>query len=103
MKLYKKLSYAGLIAVIVSATSCKKVLEEHPQASLVPSFFNTAQGVLGGIAGVYNDLRSAWGTEGFSLQACGGVDEDLMGASNSTGPFYTYNGLLSNAFNTPSG
>ena len=99
MKFYKIIGCAGLMAALSVFSGCKKVLEEHPQAGIVPAFFNTPQGVLGGIAGVYNDLRSAWGTEGFSLQACGGVDETLMGASNSTGPFYTYNNLTTGAFN----
>jgi hypothetical protein len=99
MKLYKKLSYAGLIGVMVLSSGCKKLLEEHPQSSIVPSFFNTPAGVLGGIAGVYNDLRSAWGTEGFSLQAVGGTDENLMGASNSANAFYTYNNLTTGAMN----
>ncbi|MFN8291416.1 MAG: RagB/SusD family nutrient uptake outer membrane protein [Chitinophagaceae bacterium] len=99
MKLSKFLGCIGLIAALSVTNGCKKILEEHPQSGIVPSFFNTPEGVLGGISGVYNDLRSAWGTEGFSLQACGGVDETLMGASNSTGPFYTYNNLTTGAFN----
>lgn len=99
MKLYKKIYYAGLIAITALSVGCKKLLEERPQSGIVPSFFNSPSGVLGGIAGVYNDLRSAWGTEGFSLQAVGGTDEHLMGASNSTVPFFTYNGLTTGAMN----
>jgi hypothetical protein len=99
MKLYKKISCIGLIMVLVFATGCKKLLEEHPRAGIVPSFFNTPDGILGGISGVYNDIRSAWGTEGFSLQAVGGTDEHLMGASNTANNFFTYNGITTGAFN----
>jgi hypothetical protein len=99
MKLYKILSCACFFATAFTVSSCKKLLEEHPQASIVPSFFNTPEGVLGGIAGVYGDIRSAWGTEGFSLQAVGGTDENLSGASNSQVPFFTYNNLTTGAFN----
>jgi hypothetical protein len=37
---------------------CDSILEETPQSQVVPSFFNSSAGVLGGISGVYNDLRS---------------------------------------------
>ena len=43
--------------------------------------------MLAGISGLYNDLRNEWGTEGFSLQTVGGVNEHLMGALNSTPKF----------------
>jgi hypothetical protein len=80
--------------------SCKKLLEEHPQSGIVPSFFNTPAGVLGGISGVYNDIRSIWGTEGWSSQqSASGTDEVLMGASASGTQFYTYNGLTSGLMN----
>jgi starch-binding outer membrane protein, SusD/RagB family len=99
MKLYKVLCLTGLFVAASVFSGCKKILEEHPQSGIVPSFFNSPAGVLGGISGVYNDLRSAWGTEGFSLQAVGGTDEHLMGASNSANNFFTYNGLTSSALN----
>lgn len=96
MKLHKKIiSYIFLSSTVLLCNSCKKLLEEHPQASIVPSFFNTPAGVLGGISGVYNDIRSAWGTEGFSAQMVAGTDEHLAGASASGIRLYTYNGLNS--------
>ncbi|MEN9685191.1 MAG: hypothetical protein RLZZ28_977 [Bacteroidota bacterium] len=84
-----------LMGISLFTNSCKKLLEEHPQSSIVPSFFNTPAGVLGGISGVYNDIRSAWGTEGFSAQMVAGTDEHLAGASASSLPLYNYNGLTS--------
>lgn len=99
MKLYKKLSYLGLIAVLAFSAGCKKILEEHPRSGIVPSFFNSGAGILGGITAVYNDLRSAWGTEGFTMQTVGGTDENIMGASNGAQHFFTYNGLVSGDMN----
>jgi len=89
----------GLLAAAVITGSCNKVLEEHPQSSIYPSIFNTAPGLLGGIGGVYNDLRSLWGTEGFTVQEMAGTDEVLEGASASGTDFYTYNPLLSTDMN----
>ncbi len=96
MKRYHKILYTTLlISATMFMNSCKKLLEEHPQSSIVPSFFNSPAGVLGGISGVYNDIRSAWGTEGFSAQMVAGTDEHLAGASASSLPLYNYNGLNS--------
>jgi hypothetical protein len=86
----------GLMAFL--STGCEKLLEEHPQSQVVPSFFNSAAGVLGGIAGVYNDIRADWGTEGFTVEMQGGTDEFLQGASSGGGPAYTYNGLNGSNF-----
>ena len=91
MKTIKIGCILGLMAFF--STGCEKLLEERPQSQVVPSFFNTASGVLGGIAGVYNDIRSDWGTEGFTVEMQGGTDEFLQGASSGGGPAYTYNGL----------
>jgi hypothetical protein len=99
MNLQKRIACIGFITATVLGAGCKKMLEEHPQSGIVPSFFNSQAGVLGGIAGVYNDLRSEWGTEGFSMQTIGGTDEYLMGASASSTKFFTYNGLASSDMN----
>jgi hypothetical protein len=99
MKFYKKISSAVILLLIVLLSdNCKKVLEEHPQSGIVPSFFKTTAGVLGGIAGVYNDIRGAWGTEGFSAEMVAGTDEHLAGASASGIQLYTYNGLNGSNF-----
>jgi hypothetical protein len=93
MNFYKLTGCLLLTAIVLVGNSCKKVLEEHPQASILPSFLATPAGVLGGIAGVYNDIRSQWGTEGFSAEMVAGTDEHLAGASASGIQLYTYNGL----------
>ena len=98
MNLHKKTGCLLLFVAVLIGNSCKKVLEEHPQSSMLPSFLSTPAGVLGGIAGVYNDIRSQWGTEGFSAEMVAGTDEYLAGASASGIQLYTYNGLNSSNF-----
>ncbi|CAG5072633.1 hypothetical protein DYBT9623_04220 [Dyadobacter sp. CECT 9623] len=96
MKSIKILITAALIASFSSG--CEKVLEEHPQSQIVPTYFNSPSGVLGGIAGVYNDIRGQWGTEGFTVEMQAGTDEFIQGVNGGGGPAYTYNGLNSSNF-----
>lgn len=84
-------------ALVIGGAGCSDILEENPQSQIVPSLFNSPAGVLGGIAGVYNDIRSQWGTEGFTIEMMAGTDEILKGASGS-GPTHDYNGLNGNNF-----
>ena len=98
MNLNKKISGVLFISVALLGSSCKKLLEEHPKSGIVPSFFNTPAGVLGGISGVYNDIRAQWGTEGFSAGMVAGTDDHLAGASASGIQQYTYNGLNGSNF-----
>jgi len=89
---------AMVIVFTICSAGCKKVLEENPRSGIVPSFFNTPSGVLGGISGVYNDIRSAWGTEGFTTEMVAGTDEHLAGASASGVQVHNYNGLNGSNF-----
>lgn len=94
----KKFNISLVAVVLFSCFGCEKVLEEHPQSQIVPSYFNSASGVLGGIAGVYNQIRGQWGTEGFSSEMQAGTDEFIQGASSGGGPVHTYNGLNGSNF-----
>jgi len=71
----KKFQLTIIACFTFIAFGCESVLVEEPQSQIVPSLFNTSAGVLGGIAGVYNDIRSQWGTEGFSTEMQAGTDE----------------------------
>ena len=93
MKLKYKLLPAVLVLCAFINNGCQGILEENPKAAIVPSFFNSPSGVLGGIAGVYNDIRNAWGTEGFTNEMMAGTDEHLAGASASGIQLHNYNGL----------
>src|SRR6478609_5382838 len=98
MNRYTKILFISIIGTVIVNSSCKKILEEHPESGIVPSFFNTPSGVLGGISGVYNDIRSAWGTEGFTTEMVAGTDEHLAGASASGIQVHNYNGLNGSNF-----
>lgn len=89
----KKFQLTIIACFTFIAFGCESILEEHPKSQIVPSLFNTSAGVLGGIAGVYNDIRSQWGTEGFSIEMQAGTDEYIQGSSSGGGPAHTYNGL----------
>jgi hypothetical protein len=97
MKMKRQLSLLVLCFTVLLNNSCDYVLEEQPKASIPPSYFSTSAGVLGGIAGVYNDIRAQWGTEGFSTEMQVGTDEFLQGASGNS-VLCTYNGLASTNF-----
>jgi hypothetical protein len=100
MKIYSKVSMIITMGLLLTgATSCKKLLTETPKSSIVPSFLSTQAGLEGGIAGVYNDLRSSYGTEGFELTQYAGTDENFAGVSaQSNGMFSTYNGINGGTF-----
>jgi hypothetical protein len=94
----KKIQITLISCFLLLSFGCNSILEEQPQSQIVPSLFNTSAGVLGGIAGVYNDIRSQWGTEGFTIEMQAGTDEYIQGASSGGGPAHTYNGLNSTNF-----
>jgi starch-binding outer membrane protein, SusD/RagB family len=94
----KKIHSSIIAFTLFFCLSCGKILEEHPQSQIVPSFFNSPAGVLGGIAGVYNEIRGQWGTEGFSTEMQAGTDEFIQGASSGGGAVHTFNGLNSTNF-----
>jgi len=96
MKINKKFASVLVLLALITASSCKKILEEHPQSTLVPGLFNTPVGLLGGIAGGYDQIRQGtYGTEGFSAEMDAGTDDHLAGGSASGITLYTYNGINS--------
>ncbi len=93
-----KQRYIVLLVLVFFSAGCKKLLEEKPRSNVTPSAFATPQGLLGGIAGVYNQMRSSWGTEGFTLTQMAGTDEHLMGGSAGNPRIFTYNGITGSDF-----
>ncbi|HWK04687.1 MAG TPA: RagB/SusD family nutrient uptake outer membrane protein [Puia sp.] len=94
MRANNKLSFIIATAALLTATGCKKLLQEQPRSQITPAFFSTAGGILGGIAGVYSDMRFLWGTEGFTNITLAGTDEVLAGGSASGTYWWTYNNIL---------
>jgi len=95
MKQYKNIvSGVILIATMFISNSCSDLLVEKPQSQIVPSSFASPSGLLGGIAGVYNDIRNSWGGEGFTVAQMIGTDETMEGGGASNyHQLATYNGL----------
>jgi hypothetical protein len=101
MKIFNKTSFIIVATAILStATSCKKILTEVPEAGLYPNYFTTAGGVQAAITGVYQDIRGYYNGEGY-VYLYDGTDENIVGGSGGTNPtiFNSYNGL--NSSNSP--
>jgi len=101
MKILNKMSIiVAVVAVLSSASSCKKILVEHPAAGLFPDYFTTSGGVLAGITGVYQDLRGYYSGE--PVFWWDGTDDATIGSSGGGAlPLDTYSGI--NSSNTGPG
>lgn len=83
---HKNFIYSLLSGVILfGATSCNKLLEEQPRTGFTPSFFATADGIQGGIAGIYTSFRTQWANQIWTQLFDGGTDEALRGGSVDNG------------------
>ena len=92
---HKIFIYSLLFAVIlVTATGCKKILEETPRTGFTPAFFKTPDGLQGGVTGIYSNLRTHWGTQIFIQLFNSGTDETLRGAAADVQHWFTYNNPL---------
>jgi hypothetical protein len=89
MKRNIKTTLLILLTILFTLANCTKILDEQPRASVTPDYFSTPLGVLGGITGVYSDMRNLWGTEGFLNMVVGGTDEVLKGGSGNPN-FFEY-------------
>jgi hypothetical protein len=82
-----------LITIGVS-TGCNDILEEQPRAALVPSFFETAQGIEAGLISAYALNRYFYGTEGGLQMTEGFGTDNWFHAQQTTNPVLaTYNNI----------
>ena len=89
---YKFFKYSLLVgAILFCTTGCKKLLEEQPRTSFTPGFFTTADGIQGGIAGIYSSVRGQWATQVWTQLFNAGTDESLRGAAADVQHWFTYN------------
>src|SRR5690349_16487223 len=83
---HKKFIYRLIfIAIVFAGPGCKKLLEEQPRTSFTPSFFTTADGLQGGVAGIYTSFRGQWANQIWTQLFDGGTDEALRGGSVDAG------------------
>lgn len=78
-------------AMLIAAGGCKKILEEQPRTFFAPTFFSTADGIQGGVSGIYSNLRPHWATQIFTQLFNGGTDESLRGAAADVQHWFNYN------------
>jgi len=73
----KKLTYiiTAFAAVVLSAASCNKILEEQPRTFFEPGYFQTEAGVEGGLTALYASLRYVYGQAYYFNINTTGTDE----------------------------
>lgn len=80
--------------VLFMNSGCKKLLEEQPRTTFAPAFFTTADGIQGGIAGIYSSFRGQWSNQIFTQLYNGGTDETQRGGAADVQHWFTYNNPL---------
>jgi len=88
---HKFFRYSLVLVFLFAASGCKKILKEQPRTSFTPSFFTTADGLQGGIAGIYSSFRGFWGTQIFTQLFNSGTDETKRGSAADVTHWFTYN------------
>lgn len=79
MKHYNITKILKVAAVAVLLTGCNDLLEEDPRQNFTPDFFETKDGVIGGVTSMYANLRYMYGN-GYFLNAYEtGTDEYTYG------------------------
>ena len=66
-------------------SGCTKVLKETPRSSFTPVYFQTPNGVMGGITALYASLRNIYGNAYYWNMCQCGTDETTWGQSGGSG------------------
>ena len=78
-----------VVLLLTLTPACNKQLDEHPQSTVTPAFFGTAQGFQSGLDAAYGGMRNLWGTENLFTITCIGTDEFITG-NDGTGNNINY-------------
>lgn len=103
MKLHIKIVQLLTVVLLAAGAGCMKVLEEQPRATIDPEYFKTAEGLEGGIAGIYSSFRGHWGTQIFTQLFNGGTDEMIRGGAADVQHNFTYSSLMKSNTNDYAG
>ena len=98
-----KINIILLAIFFITITACKKVLDEQPRATIDPDYFKTAEGLDGGVAGIYSSFRGMWGTQIFTQLFNGGTDEMIRGGAADVQHNFTYTSLMKSNTNDYAG
>ena len=96
MKIVKKISIISVMALAVTVSSCKKLLEEQPKAQLYGDYIETEPGVKAAIASAYRQLSLHYSSDGGQTQQNQGTDEFINGGSCTSPQFGNYTITSSN-------
>jgi hypothetical protein len=80
-------TFIGTAVTALFLVACTKILDEQPRASYTPVYFQTKDGVMGGITALYAHTRQLWGNAYFYSNGLTGTDEATWAASGGTGSF----------------
>jgi hypothetical protein len=72
-----------LLTLFLIAPSCDKLLEEQPRDMFTPGYFQTEEGVNGGLTALYAHLRNVYGNGPYNGSNLAGTDEYTYGALNN--------------------
>ncbi len=90
MKIVKKISIISVVALAVTVSSCKKLLEENPKAQLYGDYINSEPGVKAAIASAYRNATFFFSSDGGQTQQNQGTDEFINGGSTTSPQFGNY-------------
>jgi len=76
---------ATAVLSLLLMTACQKVLKETPRSTFTPQYFQTQNGVLGGLTALYAHLRNIYGNAYYWNMCQCGTDETTWGQSGGAG------------------
>ena len=74
-----------VVLSLLLTTGCTKILKETPRSSFTPQYFQTANGVMGGLPALYAHLRNIYGNAYYLNMCQCGTDETTWGQSGGSG------------------
>ncbi|MBN8851629.1 MAG: RagB/SusD family nutrient uptake outer membrane protein [Sphingobacteriales bacterium 50-39] len=74
-----------VVLSLLLTTGCTKILKETPRSSFTPQYFQTANGVMGGLTALYAHLRNIYGNAYYWNMCQCGTDETTWGQSGGSG------------------
>lgn len=78
--IFKAFKILGVMGLFFT-TSCSDILDEEPRATMTPEFFQTEDGIKGGLTAVYSHMRYFYGPIGGLYIGTVGTDECTYAAS----------------------
>jgi len=91
MKIVKNISIITVMALAITVSSCKKLLEEHPKNGLYVDYLQTEAGIKAGITGCYRQLSQFYTGDYNNALMNTGTDEWFNGGSSTAPQFGNYN------------